>query len=32
MKMEMKYLMLFVLICAALGVTGCADYYAGYPG
>ena len=24
--------MLFVLFCAALGVAGCADYYAGYPG
>ena len=32
MKMKMKYLMLFVLICAALGVASCADYYAGYPG
>jgi hypothetical protein len=29
MKMKMRYLMLFV---AALGVAGCADYYAGYPG
>jgi hypothetical protein len=32
MKMKMRYLMLFVVICAALGVAGCADYYAGYPG
>jgi|SRR6188472_2217449 hypothetical protein len=32
MKMKMRYLMLFVVFCAALGVAGCADYYAGYPG
>jgi hypothetical protein len=24
--------LLLVLICAALGLGGCADYYAGYPG
>ena len=29
--MKMKYIMLFVVICAVLGVAGCADYYAGYP-
>jgi hypothetical protein len=32
MKMKMRYVMLFVVICAALGVAGCAGYYAGYPG
>jgi hypothetical protein len=32
MEMRMRYSMLFVSICAALGVAGCADYYAGYPG
>ena len=32
MKMKMRYLTLFVVICAALGLVGCADYYAGYPG
>lgn len=32
MKMKMRYLTLFVVICAALGFAGCADYYAGYPG
>ena len=30
--MKMRYLLLLVLICAALGVAGCTDYYAGYPG
>ena len=30
--MKMKYLMLFVVTCTALGFAGCADYYAGYPG
>ena len=29
--MKMRYLVLLVLICAALGVAGCTDYYAGYP-
>ena len=29
--MKMRYFV-FVLICAALGLSGCADYYAGYPG
>ena len=32
MKRKMRYCVLFVSICAALGVAGCADYDAGYPG
>jgi hypothetical protein len=28
----MRYYVLFVLVCAAVGVTGCTDYYAAYPG
>jgi hypothetical protein len=31
MKMKCSVLLL-VVICAALGLGGCADYYAGYPG
>jgi hypothetical protein len=30
--MKMRYLVLLISICAALGFAGCADYYAGYPG
>lgn len=30
--MKMRYLVVFILICAAAGFGGCADYYAGYPG
>jgi hypothetical protein len=32
MKMKTRYFVLLVLLSAALGVAGCADYYAGYPG
>ena len=32
MKIKMRYCALFVLVSAALGIAGCADYYAGYPG
>jgi hypothetical protein len=28
--MKMRYFVLFILSCAALGLSGCADYYAGY--
>ena len=31
MKMKPRYFVLFVLICAAVSFSGCADYYAGYP-
>jgi hypothetical protein len=30
--MKTRYFVLLVLLSAALGITGCADYYAGYPG
>ena len=30
--MKTRYFVLLVTICAALGIAGCADYYAGYPG
>ena len=30
--MKMKYCALFILVSVALGIAGCADYYAGYPG
>ena len=32
METKKKYCVLFALISAAFGITGCADYYAGYPG
>src|SRR4030095_10310808 len=32
MKIKARYCALLVVISAALGVGGCADYYAGYPG
>lgn len=32
MEMKMKYCVLFVLISAALGLGGCTDNDAGYPG
>jgi hypothetical protein len=31
MKMKASYCLLLVVISAALGLGGCADYYAGYP-
>jgi hypothetical protein len=30
--MKTRYFVLLVLLSAALGIAGCADYYAGYPG
>src|SRR2546423_10099360 len=30
--MKMRYPVFFALICATLGLAGCADYYSGYPG
>ena len=32
MKIKASYCVLLVVISAALGFSGCADYYAGYPG
>lgn len=33
MKVKTKcFTLLFVLMCAAMGISGCADYYATYPG
>ena len=32
MKIKASYCLLLVVISAALGLGGCADYYAGYPG
>ena len=30
--MKIKYSVAFILVCSALGIAGCADYYAAYPG
>jgi hypothetical protein len=30
--MKTRYFVLLVLLSGALGIAGCADYYAGYPG
>jgi len=30
--MKVRYSVFFVSLCAVLGLAGCTDYYAGYPG
>jgi WXXGXW repeat (2 copies) len=30
--MKVRYSVLFVLLCTVLGLPGCTEYYAGYPG
>ena len=32
MQIKLKHCVLFVVISATLGLGGCGDYYAGYPG